>query len=86
MSIPDGSHIPIEQRPSIEACLVRGAVYPKRDNADGETEMAQVMVTPEGVVAWNPAFDVTPAKFISAVVTEKAVSVAPFEPALRKQC
>jgi methylthioribose-1-phosphate isomerase len=35
------------------------------------------MVAPEGVEAWNPAFDVTPANLIDAIVTERGVVAAP---------
>ena len=34
-------------------------------------------ITPEGVDAWNPAFDVTPAALIDALVTERGVIKAP---------
>src|SRR3989304_3340405 len=34
-------------------------------------------MAPEGARAWNPAFDVTPAELIDAIVTEKAVVVRP---------
>jgi methylthioribose-1-phosphate isomerase len=32
----------------------------------------------------NPAFDVTPAKYVSAIVTEKGVARAPYADSLRK--
>lgn len=68
--------IPIEQRPPIEARLVRGAVYPFTLNAQGVKEQATVMVTPENLESvYNPSFDVTPAELISAIVTEKGVAV-----------
>lgn len=68
--------IPIEQRPPIEARLVRGAVYPFTMNAQGVKEQATVMVTPENLESvYNPSFDVTPAELISAIVTEKGVAV-----------
>jgi methylthioribose-1-phosphate isomerase len=35
-------------------------------------------VTPEGVAIENPAFDVTPAKYIAAIITERGVLRAPF--------
>ncbi|KAF8813802.1 Methylthioribose-1-phosphate isomerase [Phlegmacium glaucopus] len=72
LDIPDGSHIPIEQRPPIEACLVRGILYPD----DGQTKQVQIMFTPpalEGI--YNPSFDVTPAELVTAIVTEKGVAV-----------
>jgi len=72
MDIPDGSHIPIEQRPPIEACLVRGILYPD----DGHAKQVQVMFTPPGLNGiYNPSFDVTPAELVTAIVTEKGVAV-----------
>ncbi|RPD59873.1 eukaryotic translation initiation factor 2B [Lentinus tigrinus ALCF2SS1-6] len=76
LDIADGSSIPIEQRPAIEACLVRGALFPAVLNADGAKEQATVMVTPEGLEGvYNPSFDVTPASLITAIVTEKGVAI-----------
>lgn len=37
---------------------------------------------PQGVSAWNPAFDVTPAALISAVITERGVHRPPYGPGL----
>lgn len=72
--------IPIEQRPAVEACLVRGALYPLRTDAEGRYQQGQVMITPAGLDAdkdnvYNPSFDVTPAELITAIVTEKGVAV-----------
>lgn len=39
---------------------------------------------PEGVRAWNPAFDVTPASLITAIVTERGILYPPFEGKLQK--
>ncbi|CAL1707374.1 unnamed protein product [Somion occarium] len=76
LDIPDGTHIPIEHRPPLEARLVRGALYPFITNAEGLKEQATVMVTPEGLEGvYNPSFDVTPAELITAIVTEKGVAV-----------
>lgn len=50
-------------------------------------EMTQIEgqpITPEGVQVINPAFDVTPAEFISAIITEKGVLRAPYEESLAK--
>jgi methylthioribose-1-phosphate isomerase len=44
--------------------------------ARAETEVlgcAGTRVAPEGARAWNPAFDITPAELIDAIVTEKGV-------------
>ena len=36
-------------------------------------------MTPDGVAIENPAFDVTPAKYITAIITERGVLRAPFD-------
>ena len=41
-----------------------------------------VRVTPEGVDAWNPAFDVTPADLVTAIVTEAGVLRPPYAESL----
>ncbi len=40
-------------------------------------------LAPEGVAVGNPAFDLTPAKYISAIITERGLLRPPFEDALR---
>ncbi len=39
---------------------------------------------PEGITVYNPAFDVTPAKYVTAVITEKGVIKPPFEAGIVK--
>ena len=46
------------------------------------TTIAGKLMTPEGVQIENPAFDVTPAKYVSAIVTERGVAKAPYEQSL----
>lgn len=41
-------------------------------------------MAPEGIKTYNPAFDVTPAKYITAVVTEKGILYPPYEESIRK--
>jgi methylthioribose-1-phosphate isomerase len=66
LSIPDGSHIPIEQRDSGEVTHIGG-----------------VRMVPEGVRVFNPAFDVTPHEFVSAIITERGVARPPFDSSLK---
>ncbi|KAF8070623.1 hypothetical protein FPV67DRAFT_1779946 [Lyophyllum atratum] len=74
LDVADGSGIPIEQRPALEACLVRGALYP--GTGKSTDDQAVVMITPCGLEGvYNPSFDVTPAELITAIVTEKGVAV-----------
>jgi methylthioribose-1-phosphate isomerase len=39
-------------------------------------------VAPEGAVAANPAFDVTPNRYVTAIVTERGVARAPYAESL----
>jgi len=41
-------------------------------------------LAPQGVKAWNPAFDVTPHRFIRAIITEKGIMQKPFKTNLKK--
>ena len=42
------------------------------------TEFRGVPVAPEGVEALNPGFDVTPARYVTAIITEAGVARPPF--------
>ncbi len=42
------------------------------------------IIAPKGISVRNPAFDVTPAKYITAIITEKGVVRPPYEEELRK--
>ncbi|MEA3328696.1 MAG: S-methyl-5-thioribose-1-phosphate isomerase [Candidatus Omnitrophota bacterium] len=41
-------------------------------------------IAPKGLKAYNPAFDVTPARYISAIVTERGIVRAPYKKSLRE--
>ncbi|HZE88198.1 MAG TPA: S-methyl-5-thioribose-1-phosphate isomerase [Verrucomicrobiae bacterium] len=47
------------------------------------THLAGVAISPGGAAAHNPAFDVTPAKYITAIITDRGVARPPFEASLR---
>jgi len=65
LNIPDGSHIPIEQRDPNEV-----------------THIAGVRVVPDGVSVFNPAFDVTPHEFVTAIITDRGVAHPPYAQSL----
>ncbi len=54
---PTGDDIPIEERHPSEVTQMHGGQ----------------MIAPAGVSVWNPAFDVTPAHFITAIITERGI-------------
>ncbi|MBM3791028.1 MAG: S-methyl-5-thioribose-1-phosphate isomerase [Acidobacteria bacterium] len=66
LTLPDGSHIPIEERDPEEVRSVFG-----------------VRVTPENIGTRNPAFDVTPHRFVAAIITDRGVARAPYSETLR---
>jgi methylthioribose-1-phosphate isomerase len=65
LSIPDGGHIPIEERSAAEVTHLNG-----------------VRIAPD-VHAAHPAFDVTPARYIAAIFTERGVAWPPYTESLR---
>jgi methylthioribose-1-phosphate isomerase len=48
------------------------------------THHAGKQVAPEGVLVENPAFDVTPSKYIAAIVTERGIARAPYAETLKE--
>ena len=68
LSVPNGDHIPIEQRPSEE--ITAGFGKP---------------TAPEGVKTYNPAFDVTPAHYITGIVTEHGILRPPYTESIEAQ-
>jgi methylthioribose-1-phosphate isomerase len=48
------------------------------------THHAGKQVAPDGVLVENPAFDVTPSKYIAAIVTERGIAKAPYGESLKE--
>ena len=64
-AIPDGEHIPIEERDETEV-----------------THFGGRRIAARGVKVYAPAFDVTPAPLVSAIVTERGILRPPFHDSL----
>jgi methylthioribose-1-phosphate isomerase len=64
-SLHDGTGIPIEERDPAEVTHLRGR--------DESGEVVEVQVTPDGSPAANYAFDVTPARLVTGLITERGV-------------
>jgi methylthioribose-1-phosphate isomerase len=61
-----------------------GAAIPIEERAAEEvTELAGRRVAPQGVAVRNPAFDVTPSRFVTAIVCERGVARPPYGESLR---
>src|SRR5579864_4664014 len=62
-----------------------GSAIPiEQRNAREVTHIAGKQMVPDGVEVENPAFDVTPAKYVAAIITEKGIARAPYEDSLRR--
>jgi len=68
LSLQTGRQIPIEQRNSSEVT----SLFFKRP------------ITPKGIKVYNPAFDVTPNRLITAIITEKGVIRPPYKKNIKK--
>ena len=70
---------------TIDLATPSGEAIPIEQRAAREfTHVNGVQVTPDGVSIENPAFDVTPAKYITAIITERGVLRAPFTESIRQ--
>jgi methylthioribose-1-phosphate isomerase len=65
LATPDGSGIPIEERPIREV-----------------THVGPTRITPEQAKIRNPAFDVTPSRYVTGIITERGVFNAPYQESL----
>lgn len=62
LQIPDGTSIPIEERPAEEI-----------------THVANQQIAPKNTKIFNPAFDVTPSQYITAIITEQGIIYPNYE-------
>jgi methylthioribose-1-phosphate isomerase len=65
---------------TIDLATPDGSTIPiEQRNPREVTHFNGKLVTPEGTQVENPAFDVTPAKYITAIITERGIARAPYE-------
>jgi len=70
---------------SIDPLVRTGKAIPIEERDGREvTHFLGTRVAPDGITVYNPAFDITPAKYLTAIVTEKGVLRPPFPGAIRK--
>jgi len=68
---------------TLDLSIPNGSSIPIEERDAAElTHIGGVRIVPEGVLVFNPAFDVTPAEFISAIITERGIARAPYEETL----
>lgn len=68
---------------TIDLATAEGMAIPIEERAPEEvTTLGGVTIAPTGVAAAHPAFDITPHRLISAIITERGIIEPPFGPGL----
>ena len=76
--LDNGANIPIEERDQNEVLKISGMT--------NKGAVEEIYLTIDGINAANPAFDVTPAKYVTGIITDKGIikpnreSILPFKP------
>ena len=69
---------------TIDLSVPDGARIPIEERSSDEvTSLGGVRIAPPGAHARHPAFDVTPARYVTAIVTDRGVARPPYEASLR---
>jgi methylthioribose-1-phosphate isomerase len=75
----------VAPRSTVDLSLSSGDQIPVEERPGEEvTSLFGEPIAPEGVTARNPAFDVTPHRYLTGIVTEKGVVYPPFDVGLRR--
>ena len=70
---------------TIDLSMASGEAIPIEQRPASEVLQIQgVAIAPEGVAVCNPAFDVTPHVYVSAIITERGVAIPPYTETLRR--
>jgi methylthioribose-1-phosphate isomerase len=70
---------------TLDLTLSSGDQIPIEERSSKEvTEVYGVPVAPEGIAVLNPAFDVTPNRYVAGIITEKGVAYPPFTESLAR--
>jgi methylthioribose-1-phosphate isomerase len=72
---------------TVDPALSTGDQIPIEERSPEEiTSIAGVSIAPQGFPVANPAFDVTPAELVSAIITERGIIHPPFAEAIQALC
>jgi len=70
---------------TIDMMIADGDHIPVEERSEEEVTVIEGQrIAPVGAHAFNPAFDVTPARYISGIVTEKGIAYPPYKDSLKK--
>ena len=70
---------------TVDLAIPTGDAIPIEHRPASEvTQIQGVPIAPPGIAVINPAFDVTPNRYVSAIITERGIAAPPFDDSLRK--
>jgi len=70
---------------TLDLSLESGDQIPiEQRNPSEVTHVFGVPIAPEGIAVENPAFDVTPNRYVTAIITEKGIAMEPYTHSLRE--
>ncbi len=70
---------------TIDLKIPNGEAIPIEERTAQEiTHIAGIQITPAGAVVTNPAFDVTPAEYLTGIITDAGVAFPPYEKSLQE--
>jgi methylthioribose-1-phosphate isomerase len=68
---------------TIDLTIASGEEIPIEERSAREiTHIGDIQITPDDIIVANPAFDVTPAKYITAIITDRGVATPPYQKSL----
>ena len=70
-------------RPHLGCHEALGSGAKSHENELSRAQFGQA-VAPRGTAVKNPAFDVTPSRYVTGIITEKGVATAPYEESLKR--
>src|SRR5712692_283456 len=77
----------VAPRSTIDVKLSSGEQIPiEQRNPDEITSVRGVEIAPAGICVANPAFDVTPNSYVTAIITEAGIARPPYKESLRDLC
>jgi len=77
----------VTPRSTIDLKLSSGEKIPiEQRHSDEITHVRGVAIAPAGIQVANPAFDITPHSYITAIITEAGIARPPYDESLRDLC
>jgi methylthioribose-1-phosphate isomerase len=87
--LADVHHIPFfvaAPLSTFDVKIAQGSAIPIEERAESEvTAPHGIAIAPPGIKVYSPAFDITPVRYISGIITEECILRPPLDQAIAKQ-